>query len=79
MIEDSKAAAEGALSEIKICLGLTLNTKSLTVHLPHHKYLAWDSDIKNHISRKTISREDLKSIIGKLKMLLLSSKLWVTS
>ena len=39
-----KCKAEGAPSEIKICLGWEIDTRRLLMKLPQHKYIAWDTE-----------------------------------
>ena len=62
-----KSKAEGAPSEIKICLGWEIDTRRLLMKLPQHKYIAWDTELKDTLSRKSISHKQLESIIGKLE------------
>ena len=67
MISDEKNEAEGAPEEVKICLGWKLNSRTLQVSLPSHKYQAWDSQITTIITSKTASNETLESILGRLE------------
>ena len=67
MIAVDKAIAEGAAEEVKTTLGLVLDTRRLLVILPHHKFVAWNSDLQKFIERKSICHSDLKSLIGKLE------------
>ena len=66
-IARDKCEAEGAIAERRICLGWNLDTRNLRVELPTHKFLAWSGDLDKLIMRKTISHEDLLSLIGKLE------------
>ena len=76
ILEEAKAIAEGAAEEMKTCLGLILDTRRLLVRLPHHKYIAWSSDLQKYIDRKTIGHADLKSLVGKLENVITVLKLW---
>jgi hypothetical protein len=67
LISEEKNVAEGAPEEEKICLGWTFNTRRLTVALPSHKYEAWDNQVKNIISAKSIKFKLLESILGRLE------------
>ena len=67
LIALDKCAAEGSPSEIKICLGWLLNTRSLTISLPKHKYIAWTKELQGFIDRKSCSFKALESMIGKLE------------
>jgi hypothetical protein len=67
LILEEKNVAEGTPEEEKICLGWTFNTRRLTVALPSHKYEAWDNQVKNIISAKSIKFKLLESILGRLK------------
>ena len=67
LIAQDKCEAEGAIAEERICLGWDLHTRSLLAQLPPHKCLAWSGDLQNFIDRKTISHDDLISLIGKLE------------
>ena len=66
-IADDKNEAEGAPEEIKIVLGWQLNTRSLTVHLPSHKFIAWSEQVNSFIARKTANSKDLQSLLGRLE------------
>ena len=66
LINKTKLAAEGKLEERKIVLGWLLDTRSLTISLPEHKFIAWESQIKDIIhTRKTTSRV-LETVVGRL-------------
>ena len=67
IIEDEKNIAEGGPEETKICLGWLLNTRKLMISLPLHKAKAWDSQITEAISKKSINLKTLESIIGRLE------------
>ena len=66
-IADDKNEAEGAPEEVKVCLGWCINTRSLTVSLPQHKFTAWDADIANIITRKSTNNLHLEKILGRLE------------
>ena len=62
----SKLIAEAELTETKILLGWKINTRNLTVSLPDDKYLAWSTDIKGIIKRRTLTYNKLDSLVGRL-------------
>lgn len=41
LLADDKTQIKGIPKEIKICLGWTLNTRTLSVNLPDHKKISW--------------------------------------
>jgi hypothetical protein len=67
MVALDKCEAEGAASEECICLGWSLNTRSLLVSLPSHKVKAWISQVETFIKNKTTSYKDLQSVLGRLE------------
>ena len=67
LIELGKCIAEGAPSEAKICLGWLLNTRTLKLSLPRHKFLAWIKELQSFIDNKSCSLKSLESMIGKLE------------
>ena len=67
MVSLQKTLAEGAASEVKICLGWQLNTRTLMVSLPGHKHKAWGNQIRKSLQCKSVSNETLMSIIGRLE------------
>ena len=67
LIADDKNEAEGAPEEIKIVLGWELNSRSLSVHLPLHKFKAWIEQISSFLTRKTSNIKDIQSILGRLE------------
>lgn len=75
MIEAETCLAEGALAELRICLGWALDTRRLLVVLPEHKCKAWINDLKKVIRRKTTNYCDLKSPIGKLENVIIMIKM----
>ena len=66
-IADDKNDAEGAAEEEKICLGLTLNTRSLTISLPSHKFKAWSAQVEAVLRQQRVSLESLRSILGRME------------
>ena len=46
-----------------------LDTRRLQISLPNHKAIAWSSQIRKTLSRKSINLKDLKSILGRLENL----------
>jgi len=67
MVEKKKTEIEGPAEELKICLGWIIDTRRLLVSLPHHKYIAWTSQIDNILQNKTVSNTTLMSILGRLE------------
>ena len=66
-IADDKNDAEGAAEEEKICLGLMLNTRSLTISLPSHKFKAWSAQVEAVLRQQRVSLESLRSILGRME------------
>ena len=66
-ISDEKNEAEGAAEEIKICLGWEINTRSLTIALPSHKFIAWSGEITRVINSKSVNNKTLQSVLGRLE------------
>jgi hypothetical protein len=67
IISKDKNEAEGAPEEIKITLGWELDSRSLLIKLPAHKFKAWSSQVNSFISRKTANEKDLSSVLGRLE------------
>ena len=67
LIADDKNEAEGAPEEIKICLGWTLDSRRLLVHLPFHKYKAWRNQITDMLEGNSTNEELLGTIVGRLE------------
>ncbi len=67
LLADDKTKIEGAPEEIKICLGWTLNTRSLLVSLPDHKKIGWLEQIEGLLNQKTVGGKELSSILGRLE------------
>jgi hypothetical protein len=63
----TKLAAEGLPEEIKIVLGIRLNTYTLLASLPLHKYKAWLRDILFIMSQGKVAFKTLEQLIGRLK------------
>jgi hypothetical protein len=62
-----KLAAEGLPEEIKIVLGIRINTYALTASLPRHKFKAWSRNIVTILEAGTVSFCTLETLIGRLK------------
>ena len=75
LIEKDKCRAEGAPSEIRTCLGWLIDTRKLLIKLPSHKCKAWINDLNTFINKKSISHDDLKSLIGKLENVIIIIKM----
>jgi hypothetical protein len=66
IISMKKFKVEGCLEEVKKVLGWILNTRTLTLSLPHDKLRDWSHDISKMISGKKSHFKSLESILGKL-------------
>lgn len=64
-----KFLVESQPSEIKICLGWEINTRTFRVSLPKHKLKAWDAQLDNLISSKRVHELKLKQMIGRLNLI----------
>ena len=58
-IADDKNDAEGAPEEAKIVLGWMINSRTLTVSLPPHKFIAWSSQIEEAMNQKFVSIDNI--------------------
>jgi hypothetical protein len=66
IISLKKFQAEGTPSETKTVLGWLLNTRSLRIYLPDHKYTAWKEDISAIITCEKVQETSLEQMIGRL-------------
>ena len=66
-IADDKNDAEGAAEEEKICLGLVLNTRTLTISLPTHKFKAWSAQVNETLHKRKIDIKSLRSLLGRME------------
>jgi len=67
LISTKKLQAEGGQpSESKTILCWLLDTRTLTLALPTHKYIAWCAEIEAALCAQTIYHQKLESLIGKL-------------
>ena len=66
-IVDDKNEAEGGPEEVKIVLGWKVNTRSLRVQLPFHKFKAWTEQINSIRKRKTVNAKELQSALGRME------------
>jgi hypothetical protein len=64
---EKNLAAEGLLEEIKIVLGIRINTYLLLASLPHHKYTAWLRDLNTIVSASKVSFKALEELISRLE------------
>ena len=67
LITDDKNEAEGAPEKVKITLVWELDTRSLIVGSPLHKFKAWTMQVEYFISRKSANAVDLSLVLGQLK------------
>jgi hypothetical protein len=61
-----KFLAEATPDEIKTILGWIIDTRHLTIALPHHKYVAWCRFIEELLAAQRVAFHDLESLIGRL-------------
>jgi hypothetical protein len=61
-----KLAAEGRLRELFVFLGWEVNSRTLSIALPHEKATAWIAAIHDAMSNPTISWDDAKTLVGRL-------------
>ena len=61
-----KLQGEGQPSERKIVLGWEVNTRTFSVHLPTHKFMAWSSDLKHILNEGYSTHSKQKTINGRL-------------
>ncbi len=56
-------------SKVMTVLGWTLDTRQLTIHLPHEKYVIWKRDIDKILAKekKPVELKKLESIVGQLQ------------
>ena len=66
LLSPEKLKAEGRPSEIQVCLGWGVNTRTLLVFLPHDKYRAWHQDLRAIHERRKTTVGELHSLIGRL-------------
>jgi hypothetical protein len=64
IISLKKFLAESQPSEVKICLGWEINTRTFKVSLPKHKYKVWDNQLDILISSKRVHESKLEKMIG---------------
>ena len=67
MIAADKNIAEGAPEEVKIILGWEINTRTMSICLPHHKVVAWSAQLEECLKRKTSNSKQLQSLLGRLE------------
>ncbi len=66
LLGDEKLAAEGTHSEVQIVLGWKINCRTLMVSLPTDKFTHWANDLAEVVSKRTISFQNLESLLGRL-------------
>ena len=66
LVSISKLAAEGTPAEEIVMLGFSLNTRSLTVALPEHKFVAWTDSIKSITKKGSATHDELDTLVGRL-------------
>jgi hypothetical protein len=63
----TKLAAEGLPEEVKIVLGIRINTYTLLASLPRHKFTAWLRDVHTTMAAGKVSHKALEQLIGRLE------------
>ncbi len=66
LISEKKLMAEGNMEECKTILGWFLNTRTLTISLPHDKHKKWTAQIDKLLTQPRTSTKDLETLIGRL-------------
>jgi hypothetical protein len=61
-----KFLAEATPDEVKTILGWIIDSRQLTIALPHHKFVAWCRFIEDILAAPQVSFHDLESLIGRL-------------
>ena len=61
-----KMSAEGTLREIITFLGWTIDTRALTIQLPEDKHNHWRLQIISFLSRRSIGKDALSTLVGRL-------------
>ena len=60
----NKLLAEGSLSEIKVLLSWSINTRVFEISLPDDKFSRWIAQINRILHHGKVSPKELESIIG---------------
>jgi hypothetical protein len=66
LLSGPKLIAVGTPAEVQIVLGWDLNTRSLTILLPHDKFEAWSEDLRLIVQVGKASFGELESTVGRL-------------
>jgi hypothetical protein len=61
-----KFLAKASVEESKTVLGWIINTRSLTIHLPPNKLIAWSSFMDSILTKQASSFKELQSLEGHL-------------
>jgi hypothetical protein len=59
-----KLSAEGTLSEARIVLGWTINTRNLKIYLPEDKYKTWTQEISIILTTGKVNKNNMETLIG---------------
>jgi hypothetical protein len=65
LLSPEKLQAEGLPVEVQNVLGWTLDTRRLLIILPDDKSIAWTNDTMAILALRTVSAEELESLIGR--------------
>ena len=65
-IHETKLQGEGKPSESKVILGWEINTRKFCIHLPIHKYIAWNGDLQKVIKTGEVTFDQQKKINGRM-------------
>jgi hypothetical protein len=66
IISTKKFKAESRMEEQKTVLGWVLNTRTLSIHLPHETFDNWLNDIKSILNSKSVNSKSLEYLSGRL-------------
>lgn len=66
MAARNKFIAEAGGEELKIVLGWLINFRTLMMHLPQNKFIAWAADFQQMIDSKRADTKKLESCIGRM-------------
>ena len=66
IISLKKFQAEGSPSEQKVVLGWHLDTRSLRIHLPKHKFSEWNKEINSCLAQSKVDKRTMETLVGRL-------------
>jgi hypothetical protein len=66
MASEDKFTAEAGASKTKMILGWLVNYRTIMVHLPENKFVAWSNELQLLIDSKSATAKQLDSNIGRM-------------